>query len=82
MPANGDFRDVEWEPSEAEHAALIDDFELLVSWRKAMANQGQKVLASHLSSADALEAARQWSRLEREPANDEDEELQSDVIGR
>lgn len=58
--ATGDFRDPEWEPSEAEEAAMLEDFRRVVLWQKAMAAKGVKVLAWRLSPQEELEAATKW----------------------
>lgn len=65
MPTTGDLRDPDWEPSESEHDALMEDFRLVVLWRKAMVNQGIAVLAfTFASMAEEVLAARRWWRDE------------------
>ena len=64
MPLSGDFRDPNWEPSEAEHAALMEDFRRTVLWRKATAAKGVKVLAMRLSPDEEHDAVERWWREE------------------
>jgi hypothetical protein len=56
----GDFRDPEWEPSEAEEAALLEDFRRTVLWRKAMAARGVKVTAMKLTPQQEHDAVTAW----------------------
>jgi hypothetical protein len=60
MTAPGDFRDPDWEPDEAEHAALMEDFCRTVLWRQVMATRGIKVLSLRLSPADEHAAMEKW----------------------
>lgn len=60
MSSTGDFRDPNWEPSDEQHAALMEDFRRTVLWRKAMAAKGIKVLAMRLSPQDEADQMRKW----------------------
>ncbi len=60
MPASGDFRDPNWEPSDAEHAALMEDFRRTVLWQKAMAAKGIKALALGLTPQQEYDAVAKW----------------------
>jgi hypothetical protein len=64
MPVTGDFRDPNWEPSEAQEAALLEDFRRTVLWEQAMAAKGVKVLAQRLSPQQEHDAVEQWWREE------------------
>ena len=58
--ATGDFRDADWEPTDEEHAALMEDFRRTVLWQKAMAAKGIKVLAQHMTPAEEHKAVQKW----------------------
>lgn len=60
MSSTGDFRDPNWEPSDEQHAALMEDFRRTVLWQKAMAAKGIKVLAQHLTPQQEHEAVERW----------------------
>lgn len=60
MASTGDFRDPNWEPSDDEHAALMEDFRRTVMWRQAMAIKGIKVLAMGLSPSQEHDAVERW----------------------
>jgi hypothetical protein len=60
MKASGDFRDPEWEPTEAEHAVLMEEFRRTVLWQKAMAAKGVKVLTLRLTPAEEHAAVARW----------------------
>ena len=64
MPATGDFRDPDWEPSEEEHAALMEDFRRTVLWQEDMAAKGIKVLARKLTPQQEHDAVETWWREE------------------
>ena len=66
MPTTGDFRDNEWEPSDAEEAALLEDVRRTVAWQRAMAAKGIKVLALHLTLEQDSEAVEKWWHEEGE----------------
>ena len=60
MPATGDFRDPNWEPSDTEHANLMEDFRRVVLWQKAMTARGIKVLTLRLTPQQEHEAVAKW----------------------
>ena len=64
MASSGDFRDPDWEPSEAEHTALMEDFRRVVLWRKAMAARGIKVHSLRLSPVEEVAQMRRWWECE------------------
>jgi sugar phosphate isomerase/epimerase len=64
MPVTGDFRDPNWEPSEAEEAAVLEDFRRTVLWEQAMAAKGVKVLAQRLSPQQEHDLVEAWWREE------------------
>lgn len=71
MPPTGNLRDPDWEPTEAEHQALMEDFRRTVLWQKAMAAKGVKVLALGMTPEQEGEAVRKWWRDEG-AANDKE----------
>jgi hypothetical protein len=60
MPTTDDFRDANWEPSDEQHAALMEDFRRMVLWRKAMAARGVKVLGLRMTPREETQAMRKW----------------------
>jgi hypothetical protein len=58
MEAN--FRNPDFEPSDAEHAALMERFRRVVLWRQAMAARGIKVLAVAMTPAEETAAVLEW----------------------
>jgi hypothetical protein len=58
MEAN--FRNPDFEPSDAEHAALMEEFHRIVLWRQAMAARGIKVLAATMTPTEETAAMLTW----------------------
>ena len=64
MMASGNFSDPEWEPTEEEHAALMEGMRRRVLYRKAMSARGIKVLAMNLSPEQEHALVTAWWREE------------------
>lgn len=64
MAVEGDLRNPEWEPSEAQEAAVAEDFRRTVLWRQAMVARGVKPYSLGLTVDQQHEAVQAWWRDE------------------
>ncbi len=60
MSSSQDFPNPDWEPSEDEHAAMMEDFRQVVLWRKTRAAKGINVLAMGKTPDEDSAAMRKW----------------------